>query len=316
MRERASDEPVRRLEELGERGAFLEAADFAKRLLRQYAIDSLELGDALANYDFTALTYHHVWAVARSGATARALQLFAEYRLGERRDRKTEGLYARILKDRALKTVSSRKAEALTRAAEAYGSVHEHHGGHWPAVNAATLHLLGGSADKACAWAETAIGECVSETPASELDAYFRSVSMAEASLVIGDAETATRELWRAGTYGSVGYATRATTRKQLRLVCHENRLDPDILTLIDVPMVIYYAGHIISPPDTGGRFPADQEPYVAERIAGYLDKRDIGFAFGSLAAGADILFAEACLERDIDLHVVLPFDDDEFIET
>ena len=316
MQEQASETPVRRLEELGERGAFLETADLAKRLLRQYAIDSLELDAAPAGYDLAALTYHHVWAVARSGATARALQLFSEYRLGERRDYKTEGLYARILKDRALKTMPAERPEALSRAAQAYQVVHDHHGGHWPAVNAATLHLLAGSEDTARHWAAVAVEECMRETAGTDLDGYFRSASMAEASLVLGDVETATRELWRAGTYDAVGHATRATTRKQLRLVCQANRLDPDILSLIDVPMVIYYAGHIISPPGAAGRFPADQEGRVADQIGQLFDDRKAGFAFGSLAAGADILIAEACRERGIDLHVVLPFDDDEFIET
>lgn len=316
MREQAKETPVQRLEKLGERGAFLESADLAKRLLRQFAIDSLELDAPPAGYDLAALTYHHVWAVARSGATARALQLFMEYRLGERRDHKTEGLFARILKDRALKTPGHDRPEALTRAAEAYQVVHEHHGGHWPAVNAATLHLLAGSADAARKWATTAAEECVRETADSDLAGYFRSASMAEASLVLGDVATATRELWRAGTFETVGHATRATTRKQLRLVCQANRLDPDILGLIEVPMVIYYAGHIISPPGVDGRFPANQERQVAERIARLFDDRKVGFAFGSLAAGADILFAEACRERGIDLHVVLPFDDEEFIET
>ena len=35
----------------------------------------------------------------------------------------------------------------------------------------------------------------------------------------------------------------------------------------------------------------------------------NVGFGYGSLAAGADILFAEALLARGASLHVVLPFD-------
>ena len=41
----------------------------------------------------------------------------------------------------------------------------------------------------------------------------------------------------------------------------------------------------------------------------------DVGFGYGSLAAGADILFAEQLLERGASLHVVLPFDCAEFVE-
>ena len=316
MQEQLTDSPVSQLESLSERGAFLETADLAKRLLRQYAADSLLLGASPSNFDFEVITYHHVWAVARSGGTKRALQLYSDYRIGERADSKSQGLYARILKDQALKANPGVRPQALAVAADAYGAVFQRHGGPWPAVNAATLHLLAGDQDKAREWAEKVFIACAEQTPQSELEGYFRAVSMAEASLVIGDVRTATLELWRAGTYTSVGYATRATTRKQLRYICQANALEPDVLDLVDVPLVIYYAGHIISAPGVQGRFPAEQEERVRAEIGAYLDTRDIGFAFGSLAAGSDILFAEACRDRDIDLHVVLPFDSVEFIKT
>ncbi len=316
MLEQHAGSPVSQLESLSERGAFLETADLAKRLLRQYAADSLLLGTNPGNYDFSVITYHHVWAVARSGGTRRALQLYSDYRMDERSDSKAQGLYARILKDQALKSSPDVRQMALAVAAEAYGAVYQRHGGPWPAVNAATLHLLAGDKAEAAEWAQKVFAACAEEMPDGELDGYFRAVSMAEASLVIGDVKRATLELWRAGTYSAAGSATRATTRKQLRYICQANELEPDVLELIDVPRVMYYAGHIISPPGGAGRFPADQEVVVRDQIGRYLDKGDIGFAFGSLAAGSDILFAEACRERDIDLHVVLPFDSVEFIKT
>lgn len=316
MHEPGTEAPITRLENLSERGAFLEAADLAKRLLRDYADDGVDLHSASENHDIDGITYHHVWAVARSGGTRRALQLFAEYGMAERKDHKSQGLFARILKDQAIKTSSATRAPALKVAARAYADVFAHHGGHWPAVNAATLYLLSGNRDEAARWAEEVFKACAEDHSSTDQDGYFRAVSMAEASLVIGDVSTATLELWRAGTYETVGHATRATTRKQMRFICAANQLDTDILSLINVPEVIYYAGHIISPPGTLGRFPADQEDYARERIGRYLDNRDIGFAFGSLAAGSDILFAEACRDRGIDLHVVLPFDRDPFIST
>lgn len=308
--------PVAQLEMLGDRGAFLETADLAKRLLQQYAADSLLPGTGDASRDVPAITYHHVWAVARSGGTNRALQLFSDYRMGERKDAKAQGLYARILKDLALKAAPDARAQALTVAADAYAFVFRNHGGPWPAVNAATLYLLAGDRGIAEEWAQKVFDACAQDAPSNEEDGYFRAVSLAEASLVNSDVPAATMELWRAGTYSTIGLATRATTRKQLRFVCQANGLEQDILNLIDVPQVVCYAGHIVSPPGVKGRFLAEQESYVQDRIGQCLDARDIGFAFGSLAAGSDILFVEACRERNIDLHVVLPFDRDEFIKT
>ena len=42
---------------------------------------------------------------------------------------------------------------------------------------------------------------------------------------------------------------------------------------------------------------------------------RDVGFAFGSLAAGADIAIADVLLEQGAALTAVLPFPPDAFIE-
>lgn len=43
--------------------------------------------------------------------------------------------------------------------------------------------------------------------------------------------------------------------------------------------------------------------------------RHGVGFAYGALASGADILFAEALLARGAELHVVLPFAREEFTE-
>jgi 2-methylisocitrate lyase-like PEP mutase family enzyme len=56
----------------------------------------------------------------------------------------------------------------------------------------------------------------------------------------------------------------------------------------------VHFLGHIIAPPGRSGRFPAMQAREVKEAIAERLAARDVGFGYGSLAAGADILFVEA----------------------
>src|SRR5262249_9596991 len=62
------------------------------------------------------------------------------------------------------------------------------------------------------------------------------------------------------------------------------------------------------------GFFPATAEAVVAARISELLAERSVGFGYGSLAAGADILFAEALVARRAQLHVLLPFRLDDFI--
>src|SRR5207302_7851057 len=81
-------------------------------------------------------------------------------------------------------------------------------------------------------------------------------------------------------------------------------------------PAVIHYRGHIVAAPGSEGRFPVEQAENVQAQITEVLDQRDVRFGYGSLAAGADILFAEALLARGASLHVVLPFDEEEFVQT
>ena len=50
--------------------------------------------------------------------------------------------------------------------------------------------------------------------------------------------------------------------------------------------------------------------------MAEAIDARPVGFAYGSLACGGDILWAEVLLARGCELHVVLPFALDEFVIT
>ena len=107
--------------------------------------------------------------------------------------------------------------------------------------------------------------------------------------------------------------AARATTRRQLRLVAAARGLPESVLAPLAPPMVIHFTGHMIAAPGAAGRFPAANEGRVAAAMAALLDRHGVGFGYGSLASGADILFAEALLARGAELHVVLPFEREEF---
>ena len=64
-------------------------------------------------------------------------------------------------------------------------------------------------------------------------------------------------------------------------------------------------------------RFPADKEAVAAKKIADTLDKLGAGpqdLTLTQGACGGDILFAEACLQRGIRLHLLLPFEEPTFI--
>jgi tetratricopeptide (TPR) repeat protein len=79
------------------------------------------------------------------------------------------------------------------------------------------------------------------------------------------------------------------------------------------------FSGHMVDAPDrTQPRFPADKAPVAAKKIAEVLEKLDAGsedLALTQGACGGDILFAEACLQRGVKLHLLQPFEEAEFIQ-
>jgi hypothetical protein len=62
-------------------------------------------------------------------------------------------------------------------------------------------------------------------------------------------------------------------------------------------------------------RFPPDLEPKINAAIQEQLHKLDAGFGYSAAACGSDILFCEAMLERDREIHIVLPYEKERFIE-
>jgi hypothetical protein len=81
---------------------------------------------------------------------------------------------------------------------------------------------------------------------------------------------------------------------------------------------VVLFSGHMIDVPNrTTSRFPPEKESVAAAAIANTLigigaGPRDIGICGG--ACGGDLLFAEACLLRDIKLEIYIPFDEPTFL--
>lgn len=81
---------------------------------------------------------------------------------------------------------------------------------------------------------------------------------------------------------------------------------------------VILFSGHMVDAPDRPmPRFPPAKVPLAAQAIADSLDAigadaRDLALTQG--AAGGDILFAEVALARGVQLHLMLPLPEPEFI--
>ena len=227
-------------------------------------------------------------------------------------------LRARIAKDRALATPVSERAPAAGVAAAAYEAVFDRFHRSYSCINAATLWLIAGDAERSRRLADTALAitrsSAADTTIDSTADAYWLAATEAEAHLLLGDPDAAYAALERADREAPGDYAARASTRSQLRLICDYAGFDPSVLAPLHTPRVMHFCGHRISPIGQPGRFPATAEAAVRDDVDQLLEARDVGFGYGSLASGADIIVAEALLARGSELHVTLPFATEEFV--
>jgi len=299
-------------------GELFRAYDLAKQALLRFPDD-------------LALRHRAVLCLASTGATHKALELHDELGLGRIGEAALDTplaldaatLRPRLLKDAALASEGAGRAAAMAAAAAAYREVYRkatavgNADAYYPGVNAATLSLLAGRESEAFALARDVLDR-LGTWPASR-KGFYEKASELEAQLVLGELErardsvAAIRPMMRGASYADL--RANAAMLRQLHLIVAAKGLDPAWLEPLAPARVIHYLGHIIAAPGEPGRFPAEQEEAVRQAIVERLAADDVGCGYGSLAAGADILFAEALLARDARLELVLPFARDEFVE-
>lgn len=288
-------EVVRREER---RGELLTAYDLAGRGLEEHPGD-------------VELAYRAVLALARTGATDEAERRFSELRLSALDSEDASALYARIQKDRALAAVGAERQQLAAVAASSYKRVWDRSGSYFPAINAATLSLVAGDASSAHALAAQAL-EAVE---ASGNESYYAVATRAEARLLLGNPSAARSELERAAQIHEGDFGALSTTRRQLRMICTLTGTDTGLLSVLAGPAVAHFCGHMISADDGTGPRRRFDEANALDQMTHVLRRRPVGFAYGSLASGADILWAEALLSAGAELHLVLPCAIGDFVQ-
>jgi len=286
-------------------------ADLAKAALAR--------GDLIGAYDVTTaaiaegdpggtIRHQQLLALARMGDTERAMGLFRAYGLDRSRDPHERAIGARLLKDRALAAPPGEgRQEALDRAHAAYHAIYLESRDAFPGINAATLAMLAGRVGQA----RDLAGALLDDPAVAAAADYYKAATRAEALLLLGRTAEVTETLATGAIRDSADLGGRSSTLRQLAMVAaHLGIGEADRAALfapLAPPRVAHYSGHM---------FGADPAAEAAIRVAvdTLIDEEDIGFAYGALACGADIVTAEALLDRGVELHIVLPFEEEDFL--
>jgi hypothetical protein len=241
-----------------------------------------------------------VIAHARAGALDRAWVMYGALdpaNAGE--DPAALAVKGRLLKDMALRADGVARLPLYCDAAEAYRQAADAGGGTYPLINAATLSLLCGAGEEARALAAETLVR-IAANPDEPETPYYRAATRAEALLLLGREGEARIALAEGMAIAPRAWEDHASTLRQFATILAAQGKDPAWLDTCRPPRSLHFGGHMA--------FRAHPSPTdLSRKVAAVLEDWRIGFGYGALAAGADIILAEALLDRGAALHVVLP---------
>ncbi len=279
-----------RIAALIQRGEILAAYDIARA--------ALEVGETSRDVAYAA-----VLCLARSGAIDFARSEYV--RLGLDQADEPGGSIVRKIATRG-----PRRAAFARASIRRYEALFRRFGGLYGAINAATMTLVAGDPDGARVRAAAAL-EIPPPFGLTGEAAYYEAASRAEARFLTGDLAAARETLAAALAHAPQAYAAHASTLRQLDMLCRETRVDPAWLAPFRPPVCAHFTGHILGPAKDGALSNCE----LRRQVDQLLKDQRVGFGYGSLAAGADIVFAEALLAAGAELHVVLPVGRESFID-
>ncbi|QLC21566.1 adenylate/guanylate cyclase domain-containing protein [Parasphingopyxis sp. CP4] len=282
------------------------------------ADDALSRGDNLEAYDIAIsaeaegqqrprLAYIATLALARMGDTNMALDYYDKAGLGDIDDDDILALLGRLKKDLAETAKARDQAELFAEASRAYREVYENRESYFTGINAATTALLAGDRVSAEELAEKILDDPAVAKPTG----FYATATAAEANILLGRGEDALDAISAAVRWSDASVGSKASTFRQMMLIA---KIVPDMAEIIAPIIEVLRPSPVLV--FTGHMFRADlkAEEALTAQIDAALDELEPDTAYGALACGADILVAEAVIRRGLELHVVLPFEREDFI--
>ncbi|MDB2439260.1 TRAFs-binding domain-containing protein [Hellea sp.] len=265
------------------------------------------------------LQYQAVLSLARAGSLDFAISEYERYGLNAVSGHEDiMSLGGRLSKDLYLRTSDQTAVDHARSSAQQYAAAFQDTKGYYSGINAATMALV---ADLPQETVLSRVQAILDILPAPEnltaSDHYFIEATRAECFLLRGDIEKTTESLISAITFDPLNYTAHAATVKQFRMILAKLKKDDNWLSPFLPPRPIHFAGHIWGSTSTKSslELSIDESEAMAITISDAIQQHDIGFGYGALAAGSDILIAEALLSEGAELHIILPCNIDVYLE-
>ena len=247
-----------------------------------------------------------ILALARTGATQRAWDAFLAAGLEEAQNVSALTLKGRLLKDRARQAAGAERASLYAQAGAAYAAAARLRPDSYPLINAAAMALFAGDGASAASIARDVL-TLIDGDPAQGETPYWREATRAEALFLLGREAEAQASLASAIKAAPLAYEDHAATLRQFAAISAKTATDAVWLDAHRPPPSLHYRGIM--------GIAADDRT-TTETISDAVAEMAPGFAFGALAAGADLIIAEAVLAQGGELHAVLPTDIETFRES
>lgn len=243
--------------------------------------------------------FREISALVRVGAVTRAWNAFVDAGLEQSTsDPKALTLKGRLLKDQARKAHGEEAAARLyLRSAKAYADAAALRPDSYPLINAATMSLFAGQPEHMALLAQNVLNMLDTGIGLGET-AYWHEATRAEALLLLDRQADAQSAFDKAIAAAPAAFEDRAVTLRQFRQIAEFRGSSCDWLANYAPPASLYFRGMIGIAPD---------DHHAADLAREAVNKSKAGFGYGALAAGADILIAEALIENGAALHLILP---------
>jgi hypothetical protein len=247
-----------------------------------------------------------ILTLARAGATSRAWDAFIAAGLERVDDVNALTLKGRLLKDRARQATGAERAALFAQSGAAYRQAATLRPDSYPLINAAAMALFAGDGATAASLARDVL-MLLDSNPSQGETPYWREATRAEALLLTGQIAPAKSSLAAAIAMAPKAWEDHASTLRQFTTIHSMIGEDALWLDAHRPKPALHFSGILGIAPDDAAASQAIEKAVHA--IAP-------GFGYGALAAGADIIAAEAIVASGAELHVILPTQPSDFVES